>query len=201
MSYDGLVMHAVAGECDALLAGARIDRIAQPDRNEIILHLRNRGVNYKLLLSTLAQEARIHLTSSAPPNPKQPPVFCMVLRKHIEGGKIVSIKQQGLDRILHITISAMDEFWDIREKLLIAEIMGKHSNLILMDPDSGKILDSIKRITEAVNRYRQILPGGLYVPPPPVEKLPLWEETEEAISARLIAAGTSQALDRILLAT
>ena len=201
MTYDGLVMNGVARECDRLLAGARVDRIAQPNKNEIILHLHNQGKNYKLLISTLAQEARVHFTSTAPPNPGQPPVFCMVLRKHIEGGRILSIGQQGLDRILHINVSAMDEFGDFREKRLVAEIMGKHSNLILVDPDSGKILDSMKRITAAVNRWRQILPGEIYLPPPPSGKLPPWEEREDTVGGRLLLAGTSQALDKVILST
>ena len=199
MSYDGLVMNGITRECDRILTGGRVDRIAQPGKNEIILHLYSQGKNFKLLISTLAQEARVHLTSSVPPNPSQPPVFCMVLRKHLEGGRILSVKQQGLDRILHITVSALDEFGDLKEKCLIAEIMGKHSNLILIDPASGTIIDSIKRITGAVSRWRQVLPGELYIPPPPADKLPPWREEEDAVSERLLRAGTSQALDKVLL--
>ncbi|MCL1804776.1 MAG: NFACT family protein [Clostridiales bacterium] len=201
MTYDGLVMNGVARECHELLSGGRVDRIAQPNKNEIILHIYNQGRNHKLLISALAQEARVHLTSAAPPNPGHPPVFCMVLRKHLEGGRVLSVAQQGLDRILHISISAMDELGDFREKLLIAEIMGKHSNLILVDPESGRILDSMKRITEAVSRWRQVLPGEVYVPPPPSHKLPPWQEREETLSGRLLQAGASQALDKIILST
>ncbi|MCL1849449.1 MAG: NFACT family protein [Clostridiales bacterium] len=201
MSYDGLVMNGVANECNQLLVGARVDKIAQPNRNEIILHLRNQGMTYKLLISATAQEARVHITNASPPNPGQAPVFCMVLRKHLEGGRIVAVEQQSLDRVLHINISAMDEYGDIREKRLIAEIMGKHSNLILVDPDTGRILDSMKRITEAVNRYRQVLPGVIYVPPPPSDKFPLWLEEEDAAPSRLLQAGASQALDKVILST
>jgi predicted ribosome quality control (RQC) complex YloA/Tae2 family protein len=199
MTYDGLVMNGIARECNQLLAGGRIEKIAQPNRNEIVLHLRNQGKSYKLLISVLAQEARVHLTSSVPPNPGHPPVFCMVLRKHLEGGKIIAFEQQGLDRILHINISAMDEFGDYREKRLVAEIMGKHSNLILVDPDSGRIIDGIKRITAAVSRWRQVLPGETYIAPPPSQKLPPWLEQEDSISERLLRSGTSQALDKVIL--
>ncbi|MDR0468458.1 MAG: NFACT family protein, partial [Peptococcaceae bacterium] len=199
MTYDGLVMNGIARECHQLLAGGRIEKIAQPNKNEIILHLRSQGKNHKLLISILAQEARVHLTSTTPPNPDQPPVFCMVLRKHLEGGKILSIEQQGLDRVLHINVSAMDEFGDFREKRLIAEIMGKHSNLILVNPESGKIIDGLKRITAAVSRWRQVLPGEAYIAPPPSQKLPPWQEQEDSISERLLRAGTSQALDKVIL--
>ena len=199
MSYDGLVMNGIARECNQLLSGARIDKIAQPNKNEIILQLRNQGKSHKLLISALAQEARVQLTTTAPPNPDQPPAFCMVLRKHLEGGRILSFEQQGMDRILYITISAMDEFGDIKPKRLIAEIMGKHSNLILTDPETGRITDSLKRVTESVNRYRQVLPGLSYLAPPPVHKLPLWQEDEEAIGTRLMTAGASQALDKLIL--
>ncbi len=201
MAYDGLVMRGVTQECNRLLAGGRVDKVTQPNKNEILLHIRSQGKNYKLLLSALAQEARVHLTSTAAPNPDHPPVFCMVLRKHLEGGRVLSFEQQGLDRILHINIQSLDEFGDLKEKRLIAEIMGKHSNLILVDPEKERIIDSLRRVTAAVSRYRQVLPGEQYLPPPSKEKLPLWLETEETIAGRLMAAGLSKALDQVILST
>ncbi|MEL7622741.1 MAG: NFACT RNA binding domain-containing protein [Clostridiales bacterium] len=201
MAYDGLVMRGITQECNKLLTGGRVDKVTQPNKNEIILHIRSQGKNHKLLLSALAQEARIHLTSTTAPNPDQPPVFCMVLRKHLEGGRVLSFEQQGLDRILYINIQSLDEFGDLKEKRLIAEIMGKHSNLILVDPEKGRIIDSLRRITAAVSRFRQVLPGEQYLPPPSKEKLPLWLETEEAIAGRLMAAGLSKALDQVILST
>lgn len=193
-------MNCVSIEYSRLLSGGRIERIAQPGKNEIILHARSLGKNYRLLISVLPQEARTHLITATPPNPDQPPVFCMLLRKHLEGGKIVSFEQQGMDRVLYINISAYDELGDLRDKRLIVEIMGKHSNLILIDPQTGIIIDSLKRITEAVNRYRQVLPGELYIPPPASGKYPLWDEREDAIAERLLKFGSSQALDKVILA-
>ena len=200
MSYDGIVLRAVAHECSQRLIGGRIDKIAQPNRNEIIMTLRNQSQNYKLLLSTLAQEARVHFTTSTVPNPPQPPLFCMVLRKHLEGGKVLSIRQSGLDRILVMSVQVTDEMGDLVERQLTAEIMGKHSNLILLDPASHRIIDSIHRIPATVSRYRQVLPGFEYVAPPAQDKLPLWEETEDQIGPRLLSVGLNKALDNILLA-
>lgn len=200
MSYDGIVLRAVAHECSQRLIGGRIDKIAQPNRNEIIMTLRNQSQNYKLLFSTLAQEARVHFTTSTAPNPPQPPLFCMVLRKHLEGGKVLSIRQSGLDRILVMSVQVTDEMGDLVERQLIAEIMGKHSNLILLDPASHRIIDSIHRIPATVSRYRQVLPGFEYVAPPAQDKLPLWEETEDQIGSRLLSVGLNKALDKLLLA-
>jgi len=193
-------MNCVSRECERLLTGARIERIAQPGKYEIILHLRSQGKNYKFLISALSQEARAHLISSTPPNPDHPPVFCMLLRKHLEGGRIISFEQQGMDRVLRVNISAFDEFGDLSEKRLIAEIMGKHSNLILVDPKTGLIIDSMKRITDAISRYRRVLPGETYTPPPPSVKCPLWEERADTIAGRLLGFGASQALDKVILA-
>lgn len=199
MSFDGIVLRAVAHECSQHLTGARIDKIAQPNRHEIVMTLRNRSQNYKLLFSTLAQEARIHLITSAAPNPPQPPLFCMVLRKHLEGGKILSIRQSSLDRILILSVQIVDEMGDLAERQLIAEIMGKHSNLILLDPACGRIIDSIHRVPATISRFRQVLPGLVYTAPPAQDKLPLWEEAEDRIGQRLLEAGLNKALDKLML--
>lgn len=199
MSFDGIVLRAVAHECSQHLTGARIDKIAQPNRHEIVMALRNRSQNYKLLFSTLAQEARVHLTTTTAPNPPQPPLFCMVLRKHLEGGKVLSIRQSGLDRILVLSVQIIDEMGDLAERQLLAEIMGKHSNLVLLDPASRRIIDSIHRVPANISRYRQVLPGLVYTTPPAQDKLPLWEETEDQIGPRLLETGPNKALDKLLL--
>jgi predicted ribosome quality control (RQC) complex YloA/Tae2 family protein len=199
MSYEGIVLRAVAHELNERLAGARVDRIYQPNRHEVALGVRIRGQSEKLLFSTLAQEARVHLTTSKTPNPASPPLFCMVLRKHLEGGRILSVAQEGFDRILVLTVQSLNEVGDSVQRRLIAEIMGKHSNLILTDPAEGKIIDAIHRVPPSVSRYRQILPGVVYQSPPVQEKIALWEETEEGLIRRLMNQSLSKPLDRLLL--
>lgn len=199
MSYDGLVMRAVALELNKLLAGARIDKIYQPSKNEIILLLRQYRQNYRLFLSALAQEAAVYLSSQNRPNPAEPPMFCMVLRKHLEGGRVVSVVQQGLERVLEITVEVHDELGDKVQRRLIAEIMGKHSNIVLLDPAAGKIIDSIHRVPPSVSSYRQVLPGLPFTPPPPQDKSLPWEASEESFRNKLLSQPLSQKLAKILL--
>jgi predicted ribosome quality control (RQC) complex YloA/Tae2 family protein len=199
MAYEGVVLRAVAYELNERLEGARVDRIYQPNRHEVVLGVRTPGQSDKLLFSTLAQEARVHLTTSKTPNPTAPPLFCMVLRKHLEGGRILSVAQRGFDRILAVTFQTVSEVGDSVQRQLIAEIMGKHSNLILVDPADLRIIDAIHRVPLTVSRYRQILPGFVYQSPPFQEKIALWDETEEGLSERLMSQNPSKPMDRILL--
>ncbi|MFZ5754202.1 MAG: Rqc2 family fibronectin-binding protein [Bacillota bacterium] len=201
MSFDGIVMRAVSLELDQLLCGARIDKIYQPLPHEIIILLRQKGQNYKLLISAHAQEARIHLVTQSKPNPAEPPLFCMVLRKHLEGGKIVSITQQGLERVLDITCEVMDELGDLVTRKLMVEIMGRHSNIILINPQNNKILDAIHRVPHTVSRYRQVLPGLPYQAPPPQKKINPWEVNEEEFYARFLANPLSQPVSKAILNT
>lgn len=199
MSYDGIVMRAVALELNRLLPGARIDKIYQPGKSEIILALRQPGHSYKLLLSAQAQEAAVFLTTSSRSNPQEPPLFCMVLRKHLEGGKILSVTQQGLERVLEICCESYDDMGDKVRRKIMVEVMGKHSNVILLDPQTNKIIDSIQRITPAVSRYRQILPGFIYQSPPPQDKVTPWEVEEEAFYRVLMGQPLSQKLSKAVL--
>jgi predicted ribosome quality control (RQC) complex YloA/Tae2 family protein len=199
MAYEGIVLRAVAHELNERLEGARVDKIYQPNRHEVVLGVRSRGQSGKLLFSTLAQEARVHLTTSKTPNPASPPLFCMVLRKHLEGGRILSVAQQGFDRILILTVQTVNEVGDSVRRQLAAEIMGKHSNLILVDPAENKIIDAIHRVPPDMSRYRRVLPGCPYQSPPSQEKTALWDETEEGLTQRLTAQDLSKPLDRILL--
>lgn len=201
MSFDGLVMRAVVHDCNQRLTGSRIDKIYQPNRHEVVLQLRGPQGREKLLLSTLPQESRVHCTTSSTPNPASPPLFCMVLRKHLEGGRILSFQQQGLDRVMSIQVQVLNEMGDRVVRTLVAEIMGKHSNLILVDPDRNTIIDAIRRVPHSVSRVRQVLPGLLYEAPPNKAKLPLWEETAEGIAPRLLALGLSAPVDKSLLKT
>jgi predicted ribosome quality control (RQC) complex YloA/Tae2 family protein len=170
MSFDGFVARAVAHELAGALEGGRVTKVYQPGETELLLHIRSRGRLHKLLLSAHPAYARVHLTESPMDNPAEPPMFCMLLRKHLEGGIVESIRQVGMERILHLDIRSRDELGFEVTRRLVAEIMGRHSNLILLDPASGTILDGIRRVSHAVSQYRQVYPGARYVEPPAQNK-------------------------------
>lgn len=199
MAYDGLVLRAVTLELEKALIGARIDKVYQPSKSEIILVLRQPGHTYKLLLSALAQESGAYLTSQQIPNPQEPPLFCMVLRKHLEGGRIKEISQQGLERVMKITCEITDELGDRVSRAIIVEIMGKHSNIILLDPLSDKVLDSAQRVSLHMSRYRQILPGLTYQSPPPQDKIVPWEADHDSFHKILLKQPLSQKISKVLL--
>jgi predicted ribosome quality control (RQC) complex YloA/Tae2 family protein len=180
MPFDGLVLAAVRSELEDKLIGGRIERIHQPGKTELIILVHKPGARQKLLLSAHAQNARVHLTETTRANPTTPPVFCMVLRKHLEGGRITGFSQDGLERVLVIKIESRDELGCLAEKNLVCEIMGKHSNIILLDPAAGAVVDGIKRYSHAVSRFREILPGRPYLFPPSQGKLnPLLLDEEQ----------------------
>ncbi|CEE01337.1 MULTISPECIES: Rqc2 family fibronectin-binding protein [Bacillaceae] len=171
MSFDGLFTYVMTHELASVLNGGRILKIHQPFLNEIVLTVRARGKNEKLLLSAHPSYARVQLTEEEYENPATPPLFCMLLRKHLEGHIIEDIYQKEMDRIIIFKIKGRNEIGDLSYKHLIIEIMGRHSNIILIDADKEVILDSIKHISYAVNRYRAILPGQPYIWPPAQGKL------------------------------
>jgi predicted ribosome quality control (RQC) complex YloA/Tae2 family protein len=170
MSFDGLFTRMMTKELAEALAGGRIGKIYQPSKNEVLLIVRSKGKNVKLLLSAHPVYARIQLTEEEYVHPKEPPMFCMVLRKHLEGAVIEKIEQRGLDRVVLIHIKGRNEIGDPVRKQLIIELMGKHSNIVLTDGESGTIIDSIKHVSHAVNRYRAVLPGQSYRFPPEQDK-------------------------------
>lgn len=165
MALDGITTFAIVSELRTALIGGRIDKIHQPLADEIRISVRGSGSPKKLLLSANSGHPRIHLTENTRENPMTAPLFCMVLRKYIAGGKIVDIIQPNFERIVILKIESANEMGDITQKSLILEIMGKHSNLILTD-ENGKILDSIKRVTHEKSSVREVLPGKSYVFPP-----------------------------------
>lgn len=169
MAFDGTVIHALAGELNSLLCGGKIDKIHQPERDVITLGIRTGDGGFRLLLCANPSCARVHLLSSHLENPSSPPMFCMLMRKHLSGGKITLIEQDGFDRILKIHIEAYDEMGVLSEKILICEIMGKYSNIILINKDQ-KIIDSVYHVDFTVSSVRQILPGLIYTAPPPQGK-------------------------------
>lgn len=183
MSLDGIFLHSINNELNNKLIGARVDKIYQPDKNEIVISLRNGGENYKLLLTAASSSPRIHLTDVTRKNPEQPPMFCMLLRKHLTGAHITEIRQLNMDRILEISFECKDELDTTVHKSLIIEIMGKHSNIIFMNKTSRVIIDSIKRVAENVSSVRQVYPGLVYVTPPADKINPLTTDKESFFTA------------------
>lgn len=170
MAFDGIVTNAVTNELKQLLLGGRILKIYQPTSTELIFQIRNNRINHHLLLSAHSSYARIHLTETKLQNPTQPPMFCMVLRKYLIGNFIEDINQYENERIIEIHFSGVNEIGDQENKKLIIEIMGKHSNIILLNEDKGHIIDSIKHISPYQSRYRTVLPGHSYIYPPSQNK-------------------------------
>lgn len=170
MALDGITTSAIVSELKSALVGGRIDKIHQPVADEIRMTIRGLGSGAKkIIISANSAHPRIHLTESTRENPMTAPLFCMVMRKHIAGGKIVDICQPNFERIIILRVESANEMGDITTKNLILEIMGKHSNLILTD-ENGKILDSIKRVTHEKSSVREVLPGKEYVFPPSQDK-------------------------------
>ncbi len=188
MPLDGLTLSFVARELNAALAGGRVNKIIQPERDEIILTIRNGGENRQLLLSATANCARAHLTATRKNNPLEPPALCMLMRKHITGGRVAGIRAVESDRILEIEIEHFDELGDRARKKLICEFMGKHSNLIFVGGD-GRIIDSARRVTEAISSVREVLPGLRYELPPAHGKIPYDHVEADALYARISGMG------------
>ena len=187
MSLDGFVTRALTHELQAL-TGARIHKIYQPTENEIVLHVRGQGFGKRLLLSAHPSMPRIHYTEKTWENPQEPPMFCMLLRKHCEGGIIEEIRQDGLERVVELDVRHRDELGDLSVKRLTLEIMGRHSNLILHDPATGMIHDGIRHVTPAISSYRIVMPGTPYVAPPAQGKSNPLETSEREFKTALQAA-------------
>ncbi|CAM4285770.1 putative ribosome quality control (RQC) complex YloA/Tae2 family protein [Paenibacillus endophyticus] len=180
MALDGIVTHAITQDLQRCI-GARIHKIHQPTNHELVFSIRGAGMQGKLLLSANPTYPRVHWTTGTYVNPMEAPMFCMLLRKHCEGGLIESIRQVGRERIIHIEVKHRDELGDLSNKTIIVEIMGRHSNIILMDPATGMIHDGIHHVTPAISSHRIVLPGSTYTSPPEQGKIdPLTIETEQA---------------------
>ena len=184
MPLDGFTLGLIARELNGALCGGRIDRIIQPERDELIFTVRNGGANHQLLLSASAGCARAHLTNVKKNSPLEPFNLCMLMRKHLIGGRIYEIRQAEADRILEIEIEHLDELGDRTRKTIVCEFMGKHSNLIFTGAD-GRIIDSARRVSEAISSVREVLPGLRYERPPAHGKIPFDQVTEDALYAAL----------------
>ena len=197
MALDGAFLHTIKSEIETVIS-SRVDKIYQPSKEEIVIVLRFRGGTKKLLISAGANSPRVHFTDIALENPKSPPMFCMLLRKHLNAGKLLSITQVELDRILQFNFEATNELGDIAELTLSVEIMGRHSNIVLVRKD-GTVIDSIKRISLEMSSVRRVLPGVAYELPPLQDKINLLENDFETIYARLQNARNDE-LSKALLA-
>lgn len=161
MAFDGVTIANVVSELKRELIGGRLYKIAQPEEDELLLTIKQPFGQRKLLLSASASLPLIYLTESNRPSPMTAPNFCMLLRKHLQNGRITDISQPGLERIIRIQVEHLDEMGDLRSKTLVVEIMGKHSNIIFCS-DDDVIIDSIKRVSAAVSSLREVLPGKPY---------------------------------------
>lgn len=198
MSLDGISMHPLSIELDRAIAGGRIDKINQPNKQSIIMALRMPGKNIMLHISINPQNPAMHIVDKAPENPPEPPMFCMVLRKHLETGRIASVCQYGLDRLLIVDIDFLAAGGQIITKSLMVELMGKYSNIILVQ--DGIIIDSLRKVGANSSRIRTILPGDKYILPPQQDKLNLLEvPIPDIISA--LQAKTELKLSKAILDT
>lgn len=172
MALDGLVIHSIVDELSSKLLGGKIDKVHQPENDELVLHIRNNKENFKLILSSSASNPRVYLANNyKKENPISAPMFCMLFRKYIQNGIIVDVSQVGFERIIKISVESFDELKEKTTKDIYIEIMGRHSNIILTHSLDNKVIDSAKRIPFSVSRVRQLLPGVTYVLPPSQDKL------------------------------
>lgn len=172
MALDGLVIHSLVDELSTKLVGGKVDKVHQPEDDEIVLYIRNNKENYKLVLSCSSSNPRVYIANDyKKENPKKAPMLCMLFRKYIQSGNIVGISQVGFERIIKISVDSLDELKEKSTKDIYIEIMGRHSNIILTHSLDNKIIDSAKRIPTSISRARQILPGITYELPPAQSKL------------------------------
>lgn len=183
MALDGAFLHCIAEELNPLI-GTRIDKIYQPGRDELVLSFRGKGGAVRVLFSVSADAARVHITQTSPENPAQPPMFCMLLRKHLSGGKLEAIEQDGLERILRLKIRTNNEMGDSILLTLVCEIMGRFSNVILVN-EHGRIVDSLRRVDEDISRVRLVLPAMEYAAPPREPRICLLDCNDDEIVQRL----------------
>ena len=183
MALDGAFLRHIKRELEEKLVGARVDKIHQPNREELVVAFRTREAAYRVLFSARANSARVHFTSIPLENPKQPPMLCMLLRKKLQGAKLVAIRQPDLERLLHFEFDAINELGDHVLLTLTMEVMGRYSNIILWD-EQGKIVDALKRVDAEMSSQRLVLPGLTYHLPPPQNKLcPLTTQQQQVVQA------------------
>ena len=195
MPLDAICLRAVLHELRPQLIGARIDKVQQPARDQIVLLLRG---NLRLLLNAGANQPRIQLTNILRDNPAQPPMFCMLLRKHLVGARVLAIEQPDLERMVILTLQCTDEFGEISQKQLVLECMGRRSNLVLLDAQ-GRIVECLRRVDADLSAARQLLPGLFYRLPTPLDKLSLLTQEEDSIALARRGGEEEAAVDKWVL--
>ena len=198
MALDGAFLRHLKKEITDRALGARVDKIYQPNKEELVFLLRTRQEAFKLLLSARANSPRIHFTQYAPENPKVPPMLCMLLRKRLSGAKLVEVRQPGLERLLYLDFDAANELGDKVRLSLVIEIMGKYSNIILVD-GQGKIVDALKRVDEEMSSQRLVQPGLAYELPPAQNKPCMLECQPEEIVEAIVHQPKNQSLNKGIL--
>ena len=170
MPMDGLTVGFAARELNRILQGGRVDKITQPERDAVVLVVRAGSENHRLLLCASPNNARCHLTKAAFSNPLEPPALCMLMRKQLTGARVTEIRQVDGDRVVHVDLDAVNEMGDHVLRRLVLEIMGRHSNLMLLD-ENGRVLEAARHVSPDMSRVRQVQPGMTYLPPPSQGKL------------------------------
>lgn len=186
MAFDGITIANIVSELNHTITGGKINKIAQPENDELIITIKNQRQQYRLFLSASASLPLIYLTETNKPSPLTAPNFCMLLRKHIGSGKILSVTQPGMERIIRFTIEHLNELGDLCTKYLIVEIMGKHSNIIFCN-ENDQIIDSIKHVSAHMSSVREVLPGRPYFIPATQEKKNPLELTEDILSQEILS--------------
>ncbi len=199
MALDGAFLRHIKKELENQLLGARVDKIHQPNREELVVAFRGYDTAGKVLFSARANSARVHLTAIPLENPKQPPMLCMLLRKKLQGARLTAIRQPELERVLHFDFDSIDELGDHVTLTLTMEIMGRYSNLIFTGPD-GKIIDALKRVDAEMSSQRLVLPGLTYRLPPPQDKLCMLTASSQQVLEALRALPRDMELSKGLLA-
>lgn len=184
MAFDGITIANIVTELNQTITGGKINKIAQPGNDELIITIKNQRKQYRLFLSASASLPLIYLTETNKPSPLTAPNFCMLLRKHIGSGKIIAIEQPGMERIIRFTIEHLNELGDLCTKYLIVEIMGKHSNIIFCN-EEDQIIDSIKHVSAHMSSVREVLPGRPYFIPETQSKLNPFVLTEEIFQEKI----------------
>ncbi len=200
MPFDAVFLKALTGELARGAMDCRVDRVHQPARDQVVLHLRGREGVRRLLLCAGPNHPRAHFTEAPLENPAQPPMFCRLLRKHLSGGKVAAVRQYPMERVLELTFACIDELGEPAEKRLILEIMGRNSNLILCGGD-GRILDCLRRVDFEMSEKRQVLPGLYYQAPPAQDRRDPAQTDRAAILRLLEAVEGPRLLDKWLLDT
>ncbi len=199
MALDGIFLRHIKKEIEETALGARVNQIYQPNRDELVVVLRTYGGAKKLLLSSRANSPRVNFCTQTPENPAQPPMFCMLLRKRLGGGKLVGVRQLGCDRVLFLDFDCINELGDIEGLSIVCEIMGMYSNIIVIHRDTGVIVDALKRVDLTMSSRRFVLPNIRYELPDAQDKLNVLEHTPDDVAQAALALPAELPLAKALM--